>query len=115
MKKPKYIKELEKTVGVFSVMDFHVFRTQISDYFDEKKIEKVFEKSEILMDGSAKWIEMVYKTVQPFYLYVRNESDDLPEWYITIYYKPEQLNELIVFIRQVLKQLRYGTTDDRTS
>jgi hypothetical protein len=115
MKKPKYIKEIEKTEGVYSVMSFHVFRNQISDYFDEKNIEKVYENSEILIDGSAKWVEIIYKTVHPFYLYVKNNSNDLPEWYITIYYKPTQLNELVVFIRQVLKQIRYGTTDNRTA
>lgn len=109
--KPEYIYEVEKTEGVLSVMNFHVFRTEVYRFFEEKKITKVYERSHVNLDGNAVWDEIIYKT-EPFFLHIENKSQDIPEWYITIYYKPEKLNEVIIFIRQSLKQLRYGTTNN---
>lgn len=111
MLKPEYIIEVEKTEGIFSVMNFHVFRNEVYNYLNDKNLEKVFERSHVNLDGNAVWDEIIYKT-EPFYLHVENKSHDVPEWYITIYYKPDKFNEVIIFIRQSLKQLRYGTIDD---
>lgn len=104
--KPLYIEKLEETEGIFSVMNFHAFRNEIYKFFDDKNIPKVFEKSFIHIDGSAQWNELIYRTQQFFYLYIRTDQQDSRNWNLTIYYKPEKLNELIIFIRQVLKQLR---------
>lgn len=111
MKKPIYIKNIEKTEGVFSVMNFHKFRTNMYKIFEEKKTTKVFEKSYIHIDGSFEWVELIYKTNQNFYLHMLNDTEDKTMWSITIYYKPENLNELLIFIRQVLKQLRDESID----
>lgn len=89
-----------------SIMTFHSFRSDIFKFFDEKKIERVYEKSHIHLDGNAVWSELIYKTNQPFYLFLENKSDDSPLWNLIIFYKPNQFDELIFFIRQVLKQLR---------
>jgi hypothetical protein len=112
MKKPKYIKNIEKTEGIFSIMNFHKFRTEMYKMFEEKKTPKVFEKSFIHIDGSFEWVELIYKTQQNFYLHMVNESEDETIWSLTIYYKPENLNELVIFIRQVLKQLRDDTINN---
>lgn len=109
--KPEYIKELEKQDGIFSIMNFHPFRSEVYRFFEEKKLSKVYEKSHVNLDGNAVWDEMIYQT-EPFYLHIENRSSDIPEWYITIYYKPEKFNEVLIFIRQSLKQLRYGTADN---
>lgn len=93
-------------------MKFHFFKTDVFRFFDDKKIPKVFERSYIHLDGSAEWMELIYKTQQSFYLYLRNESVSDTNWDLTIYYKPENLNELIIFIRQVLKQLRDDTVNN---
>jgi hypothetical protein len=111
MVKPEYIKEIEKTEGILSVMNFHVFRNEVFRFLDDKKLNKVYERSHVELDGNAIWDEIIYQT-DPFFLHVENKSDDMPEWYITIYYKPEKFNEVIIFIRQSLKQLRYGKTDN---
>lgn len=106
MKLPKYIKRLNKNGDFMSVMTFHHFRTDIFKYFDEKKLERVYEKSHIHLDGDAIWSELIYKTNQSFYLFLENKSDDSPIWNLTIFYKPNQFDELVFFIRQVLRQLR---------
>lgn len=112
MKKPNYIKTLEESDGKFSVMNFHVFRVDLYKFLEEKKIERVYEKSHITLDGSAVWDKIIYKTQQPFYLYIKNDSIEEPQWYLSIYYKPYQFNELIIFIRQVLKQFRDATINN---
>lgn len=112
MTKPEYIIEVEKERGIFSIMNFHVFRNEVFKYLDEKNLSKVFERSHVNLDGNAVWDEIIYET-DPFFLHVENKSNDVPEWYITIYYKPEKFNEVIIFIRQSLKQLRYGTADNQ--
>lgn len=112
MTTPKYIESLEETEGVFSIMKFHHFKTDIFKFFDDKKIPKVFERSYIHLDGSAEWMELIYKTQQSFYLYLNNKSEVETNWELIIYYKPENLNELIIFIRQVLKQLRDDTINN---
>jgi hypothetical protein len=110
--KPLFIEKLEDSEGIFSIMNFHIFRSEIYKLFDEKKIPKVFEKSYIHLDGDAQWGELIYKTPQSFYLHIINDREDKTSWYLTIYYKPENLNELIIFIRQVLKQLRDDTINN---
>jgi hypothetical protein len=114
--KPQYISQLEtaETANVFSVMNFHVFRSDISKFFEEKKLLKIYERSHVKFDGNAVWDEILYRT-DPFYLHIENKSEDIPEWYATIYYKPEKFNEVLIFIRQTLKQLRYGGIDIETN
>lgn len=107
-----YIEDLEKKDGVLSKMEFHPFNSDVSKFLDEKNIQRVYENSKILITGDAKWVEIIYKTHQPFYLHLKNFSENEPNWILDIYYKPEQLNELLVFIRQVLKQLRDATINN---
>jgi type IV secretory pathway VirB9-like protein len=112
MKIPKYIDKLSETEGIFSVVTFHDFRTDVFKFLQEKKFERVYEKSHIHIDGNAKWGEIIYKTKQPFYLFLENNSDDTVIWNLTIFYKPEQFNELVFFIGQVLRQLRDESLDN---
>jgi hypothetical protein len=105
MKKHRYIKKLEKSQGVLSKMDYHDFSTDLYKHFEEKHIQ-VYAKSKVLHDGKIIWLDLIYKTRQPFYLHFRNLSKNTPKWGLTIYYKSEQINELIIFIRQVLNSFR---------
>ncbi len=114
IKKPKYIKKLEKNGEVLSIMNFHTFNDEMYKLFEEKKIPRVFEKSIIRQDGKAIWDQMIYKTNQNFYLHVIN-TQETDKWWLCIYYRPEQFNELIIFIRSVLKQLRDATINDRST
>ena len=53
----------------------------------------------------------MYKTVQGFFIYLSIKGDGTPV--ITIYYKQEQLNEMTLFVGQLLKQFKNATTDIR--
>ena len=112
MKIPKYIEKLTETEGVFSVVTFHDFRTDVYKFLQEKKLERVYERSHIHLDGNAKWIEIIYKTKQSFYLFLENHTNDTILWNLTIFYKPSQFDELVFFISQVLRQIRDETIDN---
>jgi hypothetical protein len=45
--------------------------------------------------------------MQGFYIYLSLKEDGIPT--ITIYYKQEQLNEMIFFVQQLLKQFKNAT------
>lgn len=102
MKKPKYIKRIEKAQGVLCKMNYHDFSVELHNYFEEKH-EQVYAKSKVFHDGKIVWLELVYKTQHPFYFHLRNLSKNAPKWELTIYYRAQQINELIIFTRQVLK------------
>lgn len=112
MKIPSYIEKLSETEGVFSVVTFHDFNVDIFKNLQEKKFERVYERSHIYIDGNARWVEIVYKTKQSFYLFLENNSTDKPHWNLTIFYKPNQFEELVFFIGQVLKQIRDQSIDN---
>lgn len=103
--KPKYIEKLEEKIGIFSVVKFNYFDGKSSDFFKNKKFKIVY--SESIPDDVTilKYKKIVYETEQKFYLYVENGvSEDV--WFLTIYYQPEQLNELKFFVNQLNKQYK---------
>jgi hypothetical protein len=103
MKKPKYIKDIEKNGEVLSLSKLYGLPKEF-DNFINKKIIILYSKSHIDTD-SGKFIfkEKLYKTQQPFYLYLSFIGDKIDT---DIYYKQEQHNELIIFITQLLKQFK---------
>jgi hypothetical protein len=108
MKKPKYIKDIEKNGEVLSLSKLYSLPKEF-DNFINKKIMILYSKSDIDTD-SGKFIfkEKLYKTQQPFYLYLLFRGDEIDT---DIYYKQEQHNELIIFITQLLKQFKNATTN----
>jgi hypothetical protein len=103
--KTKYIEKLEEKIGIFSVVKFNYFDGKSSDFFKNKKFKIVY--SESIPDDVTilKYKKIVYETEQKFYLYVENgDSEDV--WFLTIYYQPEQLNELKFFVNQLNKQYK---------
>ncbi len=117
MDKPEFIKKLEENGSCYSVMEFYTFETEIYKFFDEKEsIQRVYERANIDSKGLARWIELIYQTQHPFFIHIQNNSVLSPKWSMNIYYpSPEKLNELIIFIRQILKKLKDDTTDDGTT
>ena len=105
MVKPDYILDIEKTEGIFSVMEMGVFDKNLYNFFKDRKNSVVY--SEINnKQGVLVWTEVIYKTAQSFYINISNNKNDIDKWSMTIYYKPEQLSELIVYTNQLLKQLK---------
>jgi hypothetical protein len=103
MKKPKYIKDIEKNGEVLSLSKLYSLPKEFDDFIS-KKVTVLHSKSDIDTD-SGKFIfkEKLYKTPQLFYLYLSFIGDNID---VDIYYKQEQHNELIIFITQLLKQFK---------
>jgi hypothetical protein len=117
MNKPEYIHNLELKSGVFSVMDCHELKGEFLKYLNEKKLSRVYEKGLMNESGLVKFEEVIFKSQQNFYLFVQirviPQSDTISK--LTIYYKSEQSNELILFTSQLLKQYKNATTNNRTT
>jgi hypothetical protein len=107
MKKPKYIKRIEKNNDILSLSKLYGLSKEF-DTFINKKVDLVYSKSDI--DDSKKFIfnEKIYKTKQSFYIYLSFRGDEID---VDIYYKQEQHNELIIFITQLLKQFKNAATN----
>ena len=113
MKKPEYIQNLESKENIFSVMVCDRLEGELLKYLNEKKLIRVYELSNIGLDGSISFNEVIFKSQQRFYLFV--EKTGSPKFNLTIYYKVEQYNELYLFITQLLKQYKNATTNNRTN
>jgi hypothetical protein len=106
MKKPKYIKEIEKNDKVLSLSKLYSLHKEFDDFIS-KKVIIVYSNSDINTDtGKFLFKEKLYRTIQGFYLYLSFRGDEID---VDIYYKQEQHNELIIFITQLLKQFRNAT------
>lgn len=112
METPKYIEKVEDKNGTLSIMRMDLVKDGVIDFLD-KKISRVWENG--LFDSSGKiiWEEVIYKTNQGFFMYVKKNFEG--NFNLTIYYKSEQLNELKIFINQTNKQLRNGAIDYRAT
>jgi len=108
MKKPKWLKQIEKNDKVLSLSKLYSLPKEFDDFIN-KKVTILYSKSDIDTD-SGKFIfkEKLYKTMQGFYLYLSFRGDEID---VDIYYKQEQHNELIIFITQLLKQFKNATTN----
>jgi hypothetical protein len=97
MDKPEYIQIIENKSGEFlSVVNLG----EISgNSINETNYELLYINSKYV-DDKVYWTEKVLKTKHGFYLYL-NRSNSIN---IDIYHRPEQLNELIIFIKQFIKQ-----------
>ena len=97
MDKPEYIQIIENKSGEFlSVVNLG----EISgNSINETNYELLYINSKYVND-KVYWTEKVLKTKHGFYLYL-NRSNSIN---IDIYHRPEQLNELIIFIKQFIKQ-----------
>lgn len=108
--KPDYILQIENTRGYLSELIFPKMKN-LSDYWKSKKVSKVFESSLIDTDGKIQPNNIIFETNQGFFIYIQKEEFD--DWSMTIYYKPNQENELILFSKGILKQLKNATDYNR--
>jgi len=115
MDKPEYIQNLESKEDIFSVMVGPALKGEFLKYLSEKKLTRVYEKSSINESGLIKFEEVIFKSQQNFFLFLEirtiPQSDTISN--LTIYYKIEQYNELVLFSSQLLKQYKNATTDIR--
>ena len=113
--KPEYIQNLESKENIFSVMVCHTLKGEFLKYLNDKKLTRVYEKSSMNESGFLTFQEVIFKSQQNFYLFVKirtiPQSDTISN--LTIYYNVEQYTELYMFLSQLLKQYRNATTDIR--
>jgi hypothetical protein len=89
--KPDYIKKLEDG-KLFSTLEFEV-PDDFLKFLDGRALTTVFSDSWMEFEiGEIKTKSKIYKTKQPFYLYLLKDCVDKET--LVIYYKEEQLNEL---------------------
>jgi len=108
MDKPKFIKKIEKNDGVFSSMIIGRQPIEFKDFIG-KKLEISYEETYLDGKSEVRWKEIIYKTAQSFYIYLSFNGDG---WTIMIYYKPNQFNELKLFLIQLLKQFKNAATNN---
>lgn len=111
METPYYIKDYEQREGVLS-RNKVVMPKGFDDYLKDKKMSVVYSESNSDFEtGNISFKTKIYKTQQGFYLYLLFGDDGKTD--MTIYYKQSQLNELTIFITQLLKQFKNATTNDK--
>jgi hypothetical protein len=108
MEKIEYIKKLEVGGDVFSMVNILSVPKEIEQYLNKITSTVVYSVGDITYPSvKINYIERIYKTMQGFYIYLSLKENGVP--IITIYYKQEQLNEMIFFVQQLLKQFKNAT------
>lgn len=97
-----YLEELKAKDGVYSVLSYNEKDQNFINALLKKTFKIVWSHSEIKDKGKPAFIEILFETSQPFYLYVKQKSMDV--WSMNIYYKPEKYKELLFFINQLEKK-----------
>jgi hypothetical protein len=119
MNKPEYISKIESQKDFFSILFCNHLEGDLLKFLAERKLTKVFEFSLLNKEGLMQPDEVIFKSQQGFYLYVKddrqwNEENNLIlKFKITIYYNVEQYTELYMFLSQLLKQYKNATTNIR--
>lgn len=110
MQKPSYISNLESEGMVFSVISFQNY-SKLYEYWNTKKVTKIYENSSICENGKINPDNVIFKSAQGFLIHLTNQGNE--EWSMNIYYKIEQENELKLFSKNLLKQLKDATNHDK--
>lgn len=103
MEKHYYIKYIEKTTEPLSKISIEE-GTLLDDKLDTSKYESIFMNS-AYSGGKVFWKETILKTKQGFYLFVRRHSLHKNIIDVDIYYRQEQHNELLFFIKPFINTL----------
>ena len=110
MEKIEYIKKLEEGGVAFSMVNILSVPKEIEQYLNKIKSTIIYSIADLTYPNiEIKYTEKIYRTVQGFFIYLSIIEDDTPV--ITIYYKQEQLNEMTLFVGQLLKQFKNATVN----
>lgn len=110
MEKIEYIKKLEEGGVAFSMVNILSVPKEIEQYLNKIKSTIIYSIADLTYPNiEIKYTEKIYRTVQGFFIYLSIREDGTPV--ITIYYKQEQLNEMTLFVGQLLKQFKNATVN----
>jgi hypothetical protein len=105
METPYLIKDYEQREGFLARNQIIIPKKGFDEYLKDKKMNLVYSESTSDFEtGKISFESKIYKTQQGFYLYLLFDKDGNTN--MTIYYKQLQLNELTIFITQLLKQFK---------
>lgn len=111
IKKPKFIKNTEKSLGVFSSLRLDFPDHSIYKFIDNRNTLVVWSEAFTgIITGKTEFNKKIYKTKQGFYLYLllgEVESN------LIVYYNQSQYSELTIFIQQLLKQFNNDKTTNK--
>jgi hypothetical protein len=108
MEKPEYIIKLTQDLSTMMVS----LPKGFDDYLKDRKVTLLYSDSDTSFeDVKFTYKTKLYKTQQGFYLYLLFNKQDVED--MIIYYKQEQLNELTIFITQLIKQFKNATTNNK--
>lgn len=102
MSKPEYIKKIENTEGILSVVKLRDSVESVSKIDNNKNLTLVYVESEFY-DNRPKFNSKLYKTSTGFYIYWKRHSA-VDKYEIEIYHKPENMNEVTIFLSQLNKK-----------
>lgn len=104
---PEYIKKQ----GIFSKV-FVSLPESFDVFLKDKKMKIVYSESVSDFEtGNIKYKCKIYQTQQEFFLYLSFQDDETTD--MTIYYKEQQSSELTIFIKQLLKQFKNATINNK--
>lgn len=108
IEKPGYIKNFEtKNNDFLSTIEISFTDRKLEKFLDSRNFTTMWSRSSSdPMEYKIEVHEKIYKTKQGFFLYLFLGSDTSV---LTIYYKQEQHNELLIFIPLLLKQYKNDT------
>jgi hypothetical protein len=103
---PKYIESIEEEI--FSHIRVEFQKKGIDEFISDKTFTVVWSEGDANeQTGKIKFRKKIYKTKQGFYLYLLLNDEGTS---MVVYYKQHQINELTIFISQLLKQFnKYET------
>jgi len=111
IKKPKFIKDNEKSLGVFSSLRLDFPDHSIYKFIDNRSLEVVWSEAFTgIFNVKTEFNKKIYKSKQGFYLYLllgEVESN------LIVYYNQSQYSELTIFIQQLLKQFNNDKTTNK--
>jgi hypothetical protein len=102
MSKHDYIKKVEGD-GFLSVLNVGKISSP-EKKFDEKNYTLMYVDSQF-KDNQLLFTEKIVKTKHGFFIHLHKLGPHEETVDMKVYYKPEQTNELIIYIKQFLKQV----------
>jgi hypothetical protein len=110
LKKPKFIKNNEKTLGVFSSLRLDFDDDSIYKFVDNRSFQVVWSEGSIV-GVKTEFNKKIYKSKQGFYLYLFIGEEKKTS--LIVYYKQDQYSEFTIFIQQLLKQFNNDKTTNK--
>jgi hypothetical protein len=101
MTKPDYIKNVEEKEGFLSTFELYSTMPSTTKIDNNKNLILVVSECKFI-DNKPQYDSKLYKTSTGFYIYWRRTVMD--EFKIVVYHRPENINEVIIFLTQLNKK-----------